>query len=282
MGCGSPVRLCGGQGERWSARDDNGLQRVHLAQTKNRHPHIAVVVWWVKSGLPGGGFLPNRRVRASAAAVYTHKQNSPPTSINRSNNSLWHTGPRFLLDICRDTSMLPAKSTLTSPPVIAARRILALTTLLGSLASAAADSRRRPIGGKSYAEEPEVRSPHRRPLRPLKVQKVLLLPGFASSRMRNYANTDCRWTGLPLDFSFGSDVWIDISKIVASKSCWLHCIKLDSLTQRDARNPRCMVRADDGFDAISELAPGTIPSHMQHVDPVIRSKCNHSNPKGNS
>jgi len=59
-----------------------------------------------------------------------------------------------------------------------------------------------------------------------------------------------------MDFGFGSSVWVDIPKIIAAKSCWLHCFKLNPKTQKDAQNPRCRVRADDGFDAISELAPG--------------------------
>mmetsp|Transcript_1879 Transcript_1879/g.2953 ORF Transcript_1879/g.2953 Transcript_1879/m.2953 type:complete len:727 (-) Transcript_1879:341-2521(-) len=92
---------------------------------------------------------------------------------------------------------------------------------------------------------------------------ILLIPGFASSRLRAYTFTDC--PGNVLDFTLNSDVWLDVGMVLAAKSCFIHCMGLNPEDQSDPENPRCRVRPDQGLDAISELSPGRLTGPLSAV-----------------
>ncbi len=92
---------------------------------------------------------------------------------------------------------------------------------------------------------------------------IVLIPGFASSRLRSYSTTDC--PGNLLDFNLHDDVWLDVAKVLGTKSCFLHCMGLDPETAADPTDPDCRVRPDQGLDAITELNPGVITGPLSVV-----------------
>ena len=103
----------------------------------------------------------------------------------------------------------------------------------------------------------------------LSLPPLILIPGFASSRLRTWSRVSCP---LRMGFRPGDDVWLSLTKIVTATSCWLSCLKLDAFEQLDA--PHCRLRADQGLDAITELEPGLVMGPLSDVfmSLVIASK----------
>ncbi|KAG6542404.1 hypothetical protein Mapa_016233 [Marchantia paleacea] len=89
----------------------------------------------------------------------------------------------------------------------------------------------------------------------------LIIPGFASTRLRAWAMLDCPYS--PLDFSPLDPVWIDVRKVLSVLNCWLKCMMLDRETQED--HPECKSRPDTGLSAITELDPGYITGPASSV-----------------
>lgn len=80
----------------------------------------------------------------------------------------------------------------------------------------------------------------------------LIIPGFASTRLRAWTLLDCPYS--PLNFSPLDPVWVDVRKVLSVVNCWLKCMVLDPETQLD--HPECKSRPDSGLSAITELDPG--------------------------
>ncbi|KAL2643136.1 hypothetical protein R1flu_010723 [Riccia fluitans] len=89
----------------------------------------------------------------------------------------------------------------------------------------------------------------------------VIIPGFASTRLRAWAMLDCPYS--PLDFSPLDPVWIDVRKVLSVLNCWLKCMMLDRETQED--HPECKSRPDTGLSAITELDPGYITGPASSV-----------------
>lgn len=89
----------------------------------------------------------------------------------------------------------------------------------------------------------------------------VIIPGFASSRLRAWALLDCPYS--PLDFRPLDPVWLDTKKVLSVLNCWLKCMLLDPVTQAD--HPECKSRPDTGLSAITELDPGYITGALSSV-----------------
>ncbi|CAM6033246.1 unnamed protein product [Sphagnum compactum] len=89
----------------------------------------------------------------------------------------------------------------------------------------------------------------------------IIIPGFASSRLRAWAILDCPYS--PLDFRPLDPVWLDTKKVLSVLNCWLKCMLLDPITQAD--HPECKSRPDTGLSAITELDPGYITGALSSV-----------------
>lgn len=89
----------------------------------------------------------------------------------------------------------------------------------------------------------------------------IIIPGFASSRLRAWAILRCPFS--PFQFNPLDPVWLDTQKVVAVPSCWLRCMMLDPATQAD--DPECKSRVDTGLSAITELDPGYITGPLSSV-----------------
>ncbi|KAM7259786.1 hypothetical protein ACFE04_015527 [Oxalis oulophora] len=89
----------------------------------------------------------------------------------------------------------------------------------------------------------------------------IIIPGFASTQLRAWSILDCPYS--PLDFNPLDLVWLDTTKLLSALNCWLKCMLLDPITQKD--HPECKSRADDGLSAITELDPGYITGPLSSV-----------------
>ncbi|CAM6094433.1 unnamed protein product [Calypogeia fissa] len=89
----------------------------------------------------------------------------------------------------------------------------------------------------------------------------LIIPGFASTRLRAWTLLDCPYS--PLNFSPLDPVWVDVRKVLSVLNCWLKCMVLDPVTQAD--HPECKSRPDSGLSAITELDPGYITGPASSV-----------------
>ena len=102
------------------------------------------------------------------------------------------------------------------------------------------------------------------------VRPIVLIPGFASTRLRTWHDPDScfsriEWRG-PADAA-----WLNVPILMGAPGCWTACMRL-SPNQYD--HPECRVRTDEGLDAITELDPvQTTPalthlsrlSHISHI-----------------
>eukprot|EP00249_Psilotum_nudum_P008350 c21215_g1_i2 orf=116-1345(+) len=89
----------------------------------------------------------------------------------------------------------------------------------------------------------------------------VIIPGFASTRLRAWAMMDCPFS--PLDFQPLDPVWLDTRKVISVPNCWLKCMLLDTYNQTD--HPECRSRPDSGLTAITELDPGYITGPLSSV-----------------
>lgn len=89
----------------------------------------------------------------------------------------------------------------------------------------------------------------------------VIIPGFASTRLRAWALLDCPFS--PLDFRPLDPVWLDTRKVISVPNCWLKCMLLEPYNQTD--HPECKSRADSGLAAITELDPGYITGPLSSV-----------------
>eukprot|EP00658_Telonema_sp_P-2_P078006 TRINITY_DN720_c0_g1_i1.p1 TRINITY_DN720_c0_g1~~TRINITY_DN720_c0_g1_i1.p1 ORF type:complete len:649 (-),score=137.05 TRINITY_DN720_c0_g1_i1:63-2009(-) len=109
----------------------------------------------------------------------------------------------------------------------------------------------------------------------LKAHPLLLLPGFASGRLRTWRDKYCKaeLAGLELGgrgagYKVGDAVWIDTPMIVAQRACFLKCMRLQNGTDPEPTDDgmgSCRLRADEGLDAISQLDPGIITGPLTDV-----------------
>merc|ERR1719272_143168 len=108
-----------------------------------------------------------------------------------------------------------------------------------------------------------------------KSHPLVLLPGFASGRLRTWRDAYCKaeFVGMELGgsgamFSVGDSVWVHTPMIVGQRACFLRCMKLvngtDPVPGADGMGA-CKVRADEGLDAISKLDPGIITGPLTDV-----------------
>lgn len=89
----------------------------------------------------------------------------------------------------------------------------------------------------------------------------VIIPGFASTRLRAWAMLDCPFS--PLDFRPLDPVWLDTRKVISVPNCWLKCMLLEPYNQTD--NPECKSRPDSGLTAITELDPGYITGPLSSI-----------------
>ena len=82
---------------------------------------------------------------------------------------------------------------------------------------------------------------------------LFLFPGLASSRLVAWRGKKC----IGPDIAVQDNIWLNIAKVVETLTfdpkCWLECLKLGT-NQTDPGD--CKVRAGEGLDAVSVLAPG--------------------------
>ncbi|XP_065834922.1 uncharacterized protein [Oscarella lobularis] len=96
---------------------------------------------------------------------------------------------------------------------------------------------------------------------PQTMRPLVIIPAFASSRLRVWQTSGCR-DGLT-NFKIGGDSWLDLAMYFSARRCWLDCVELDPVTQDDT--PTCKSRADEGLDAVTELSPGFITGPLSSV-----------------
>lgn len=89
----------------------------------------------------------------------------------------------------------------------------------------------------------------------------VIIPGFASTRLRAWALLDCPFS--PLDIRPLDAVWLDTRKVISVPNCWLKCMLLEPRNQTD--HPECKSRPDSGLTAITELDPGYITGPLSSV-----------------
>jgi hypothetical protein len=80
------------------------------------------------------------------------------------------------------------------------------------------------------------------------LRPVVLLPGFASSRLRAWSFKECHALQ---HVEPGTNVWVSIEMILLAKECWLACMRLCPEMQTD--NAKCRLRADEGMDGITQV-----------------------------
>jgi len=76
---------------------------------------------------------------------------------------------------------------------------------------------------------------------------IFMIPSMAGSRLRTWSHRHC---SALVDFNVGGTVWLDVKRMLLATNCWINCIKLDPTTQDDKD---CVVRPDEGLDAISQV-----------------------------
>jgi hypothetical protein len=104
---------------------------------------------------------------------------------------------------------------------------------------------------------------------------VVLVPGFASGRLRTWRDASCKAEvagleigGRGVGWDVGDSVWINTPMIVGQRACWLRCMGLVNGTDPEPGADgmgACKLRADEGLDAISKLDPGVITGPLTDV-----------------
>lgn len=108
---------------------------------------------------------------------------------------------------------------------------------------------------------------------------VFLLPGLASTRLVSWKHKPCPQSALLSDIKMLDYVWLNMNLLIQMATidvrCWSECMTLgkfqqdydeeeDHLNDTDANDSSrfhgCKLRPDEGLDAISSLAPGSISS----------------------
>jgi hypothetical protein len=94
---------------------------------------------------------------------------------------------------------------------------------------------------------------------------VFLLPGLASTRLVSWKNKGCS-NPLLSPIKALEYVWMNINLLIQARidsSCFAECMTLGKdQADMDDENVGCKLRADEGLDAISSLAPGSIGSSL--------------------
>jgi len=94
---------------------------------------------------------------------------------------------------------------------------------------------------------------------------VFLLPGLASTRLVSWKNKACS-NPLLSPIKALEYVWMNINLLLQAtidSSCFAECMTLGkNQADMDDENVGCKLRADEGLDAISSLAPGSIGSSL--------------------
>lgn len=97
---------------------------------------------------------------------------------------------------------------------------------------------------------------------------IFLLAGIASTRLVNWRDKECRGSNIKAR----DVVWVNIGKLVETKTidptCWVECMKVgprgsDPVGENGERG--CVLRPDEGLDAVSAMAPGLLTSGISQV-----------------
>ena len=114
---------------------------------------------------------------------------------------------------------------------------------------------------------------------------VFLMPGLAATRLVSWKHTNCKQiSNLLSDIKMQDYVWLNINMLIQMATidpdCWIGCLSLglnqsDPILKarrgnKDGKNNatktngdmRCKLRPDEGLDAISSLAPGSVTSEF--------------------
>jgi hypothetical protein len=114
---------------------------------------------------------------------------------------------------------------------------------------------------------------------------VFLMPGLAATRLVSWKHTKCKQiSNLLSDIKMQDYVWLNINMLIQMATidpdCWIGCLSLglnqsDPILEarrgsKDGKNNttktnadmRCKLRPDEGLDAISSLAPGSVTSEF--------------------
>ena len=94
---------------------------------------------------------------------------------------------------------------------------------------------------------------------------VFLMPGLASTRLVAWSGYQCK--GMGSDINIQDYVWLNINKILELATidgdCWISCMSLaENQTDVGKEHKGCKLRPDEGLDAISSLAPGSLSTNM--------------------
>jgi hypothetical protein len=144
------------------------------------------------------------------------------------------------------------------------------TPISSSESKPAAESSSSEEASQQQPRERSESSPHFDPFAttntlPKFLRPVVMIPGFASSRLNAWRAKTCIGN---LGFSVNDRVWLDTTKVVGLKTCWLNCMMLDWKNQTDLPGS-CKSRPVQGIDAIGELDPGLITGWLTSIWQVI-------------
>jgi hypothetical protein len=96
---------------------------------------------------------------------------------------------------------------------------------------------------------------------------IFLMPGLASTRLVAWRPKACSSHPLLSDIKVQDYVWMNMNLLLQmatlDATCWKQCMTL-GLNQTDMNdvNVGCKLRPDEGLDAISSLAPGSLSSNL--------------------
>ena len=90
---------------------------------------------------------------------------------------------------------------------------------------------------------------------------VFLMPGLAATRLVAWTHKSC--PGMVSDIKVQDYVWLNMNKILEiaatiDTDCWKECITLGRNQTDNIAGGGCKLRPDEGLDAISSLAPGSL------------------------
>jgi hypothetical protein len=96
---------------------------------------------------------------------------------------------------------------------------------------------------------------------------IFLMPGLASTRLVAWRFKSCPMHPLLSDIKVQDYVWLNINLLLQmgtlDSACWQECMKLGrNQTDTDDLETGCKLRPDEGLDAISSLAPGSLGSTL--------------------
>ena len=96
---------------------------------------------------------------------------------------------------------------------------------------------------------------------------IFLLPGLASTRLVAWKFKSCPMHPLLSDIKVQDYVWLNINLLfqmgTLDPACWQECMTLGrNQTDTDDVETGCKLRPDEGLDAISSLAPGSLGSTL--------------------